>query len=163
MSRDGWQSRRCTGTVVLPLTQIELDELLAKNRVSCTRVPSLLICSFSFLDDSFERRIESAIKAKFGECFVSRSSTVLPEYKEYERGIATWLNAAHWVRLLVDTLGVLQHELGNTSLQVMQSSGETMSAEHGSAIGGKSIAVRPRGRTYCNRLSWRSKLVSRSF
>ena len=114
------------GTVVLPLSQIELDELLAKIE---SLAPSAVAINllFSFLDDSFERRIESAIKAKFGECFVSRSSTVLPEYKEYERGIATWLNAALGP-VISGYLSVLQRELGNTSLQVMQSSGETMSA-----------------------------------
>ena len=114
------------GSVVLPLSQIEIDELLEKIESLAPDAIAINLL-FSFLDDSFERRIESAIKAKFGECFVSRSSTVLPEYKEYERGIATWLNAALGP-LISGYLGVLQRELGNTSLQVMQSSGETMSA-----------------------------------
>jgi N-methylhydantoinase A len=114
------------GSVVLPLSQIEIDELLEK--IESLEPDAIAInLLFSFLDDSFERRIESAIKAKFGGCFVSRSSTVLPEYKEYERGIATWLNAALGP-VISGYLGVLQGELGNTSLQVMQSSGETMSA-----------------------------------
>ena len=114
------------GTVLLPLSQIELDELLAKIESLAPDAVAINLL-FSFLDDSFERRLEAAIKAKFGECFVSRSSTVLPEYKEYERGIATWLNAALGP-VISGYLGVLQRELGNTSLQVMQSSGETMSA-----------------------------------
>jgi N-methylhydantoinase A len=114
------------GSVVLPLSQIEIDELLEKIESLAPDAIAINLL-FSFLDDSFERRIESAIKAKFGECFVSRSSTVLPEYKEYERGIATWLNAALGP-VISGYLGVLQRELGNTSLQVMQSSGETMSA-----------------------------------
>ena len=114
------------GSVVLPLLQIEIDELLEKIESLAPDAIAINLL-FSFLDDSFERRIESAIKAKFGECFVSRSSTVLPEYKEYERGIATWLNAALGP-VISGYLGVLQRELGNTSLQVMQSSGETMSA-----------------------------------
>jgi len=114
------------GTVLLPLSQIELDELLTKIESLAPDAVAINLL-FSFLDDSFERRLESAIKAKFGECFVSRSSTVLPEYKEYERGIATWLNAALGP-VISGYLGVLQRELGNTSLQVMQSSGETMSA-----------------------------------
>ena len=48
---------------------------------------------FSFLDDSSEVAIEKAITDAGFPCFVSRSSAVLPVYKEYERGIATWLNA----------------------------------------------------------------------
>lgn len=114
------------GTVVLPFLEAELDELLEKiDSLAPDAVAINLL--FSFLDDSFERRIESAIKAQSGERFVSRSSTVLPEYKEYERGIATWLNAALGP-VISGYLGALQRELGNTSLQVMQSSGETMSA-----------------------------------
>lgn len=114
------------GTVVLPLSETELDELLEKIESLAPDAVAINLL-FSFLDDSFERRIESAIKAQSGERFVSRSSTVLPEYKEYERGIATWLNAALGP-VISGYLGALQHELGSTSLQVMQSSGETMSA-----------------------------------
>jgi len=114
------------GSVVLPLTEAELDELLQKIELLAPDAVAINLL-FSFLDDSFERRIESAIKAQSGECFVSRSSTVLPEYKEYERGIATWLNAALGP-VISGYLGALQHELGNAPLHVMQSSGETMSA-----------------------------------
>lgn len=114
------------GTVVLPLSQDEIDELLRKIE-SLTPDAIAINLLFSFLDDSFERRIESAIKAQSGERFVSRSSTVLPEYKEYERGIATWLNAALGP-VISGYLDALQQELASTSLQVMQSSGETMSA-----------------------------------
>ena len=114
------------GTVVLPLSETELDVLLEKIESLAPDAVAINLL-FSFLDDSFERRIESAIKAQSGERFVSRSSTVLPEYKEYERGIATWLNAALGP-VISGYLGALQHELGGTSLQVMQSSGETMSA-----------------------------------
>lgn len=114
------------GSVLSPLSQNEIDELLAK---IASLAPDAIAINllFSFLDDSFERRIEAAIKAQSGELFVSRSSTVLPEYKEYERGIATWLNAALGP-VISGYLGALQHELGSASLQVMQSSGETMSA-----------------------------------
>lgn len=114
------------GTVVLPLSETELEELLEKIEALAPDAIAINLL-FSFLDDSFERRIESAIKAQSGERFVSRSSTVLPEHKEYERGIATWLNAALGP-VISGYLGALQDELGSTSLQVMQSSGETMSA-----------------------------------
>ncbi|MFC1750534.1 hydantoinase/oxoprolinase family protein, partial [Pseudomonadota bacterium] len=60
--------------------------------------------------------------------FVSRSSNILPEYKEYERGITTWLNA--WVGPLVEQyLQRLRDALPNTSIAVMQSSGGTIAAE----------------------------------
>ncbi len=79
---------------------------------------------YSFLDDSDERRIESWLPEGL---FVSRSSEVLPEYREYERGIATWLNA--WVGPLVDGyLRRLQQALAPAPISVMQSSGGTVSA-----------------------------------
>lgn len=79
---------------------------------------------FSFMDDRDEREIAGWLP---DDVFVSRSSDVLPEYREYERGIATWLNA--WVGPLV--AGYLQR-LGNAlapaPVAVMQSSGGTVSA-----------------------------------
>ncbi|NNG12916.1 MAG: hydantoinase/oxoprolinase family protein [Halobacteria archaeon] len=79
---------------------------------------------FSFMDDSDERRIESWLPEGL---FVSRSSEVLPEYREYERGIATWLNA--WIGPLVDGyLCRLQQALTPAPVSVMQSAGGTVSA-----------------------------------
>ena len=80
---------------------------------------------FSFIDDTDERTIDSWVPSGI---FVSRSSEVLPEYKEYERGIATWLNAC--IGPLVD--GYLQRlgkQLEPAPVTVMQSSGGTISAE----------------------------------
>ncbi len=82
---------------------------------------------FSFLNDQDECRIETYLKAHFPQLFISRSSDVLPEYKEYERGMATWLNA--WIGPLVQ--GYLQRLESHTrpaALTVMQSSGGTIAA-----------------------------------
>ncbi len=84
---------------------------------------------FSFLDDSDERTIETWLEAAFPDLFISRSSAVLPEYKEYERGIATWLNA--WIGPCV--AGYLQRlgeQLQPAPVSVMQSAGGTVAAEH---------------------------------
>jgi len=79
---------------------------------------------FSFLDDADERTIESWLPQ---DVFVSRSSEVLPEYREYERGIATWLNA--WVGPLVaGYLRRLSEQLQPAAVTVMQSSGGTVDA-----------------------------------
>ncbi len=77
---------------------------------------------FSFLDGRHEKRIEAELADLF--C-VSRSSFVLPEYKEYERGIATWLNA--WLGPKVDHyLSQLVSKLHGCSVSMMQSSGGTV-------------------------------------
>ncbi|MEX2488186.1 MAG: hydantoinase/oxoprolinase family protein [Pseudomonadales bacterium] len=79
---------------------------------------------FSFLDDGHEREIEAVFEENW---FVSRSSYVLPEYREYERGIATWLNA--WIGPLIrDYLVSLRESLAPCPLSMMQSSGVTIAA-----------------------------------
>ena len=79
---------------------------------------------FSFLDDRFERVIEQALPKSL---FVSRSSSVLPEYKEYERGVATWLNA-RLGPLVGRYLTRLASTLAPSPVAVMQSSGGTVDA-----------------------------------
>ncbi len=79
---------------------------------------------FSFIDAADEVLIESWLPDSL---FVSRSSAVLPEYREYERGIATWLNA--WVGPLVaGYLKRLNRQLEPARVTVMQSAGGTVSA-----------------------------------
>ncbi|HEX5055147.1 MAG TPA: hydantoinase/oxoprolinase family protein [Gammaproteobacteria bacterium] len=79
---------------------------------------------FSFLDPRHEREIAQALPKHL---FVACSSEVLPEAREYERGIATWLNAG-LSPVMQRYLGRLQRELKSASLAVMQSSGGTLSA-----------------------------------
>lgn len=80
---------------------------------------------FSYLDDRFEKMIEAALPE---EIFVSRSSAVLPEFREYERGMTTWLNAA--VGPLVEGYLIrLGKGARHAQISVMQSSGGTVAAE----------------------------------
>ncbi len=86
---------------------------------------------FSFFDESEEVKIEQAIVEHFGEhgVFISRSSDVLPEYKEFERGMTTTLNAKVGP-LMQGYLQRLEVSLGGEkNLSIMQSSGGTTSAE----------------------------------
>lgn len=79
---------------------------------------------FSFLRPDEERRVASAL----GEAwFVSLSSEVLPESREYERGMATWLNASVGP-VISRYLKKLQRRLPQAEISVMQSSGTTISA-----------------------------------
>jgi N-methylhydantoinase A len=79
---------------------------------------------FSFIDAADEELLESWLPDTL---FVSRSSAVLPEYREYERGIATWLNA--WIGPLVaGYLQRLNRQLAPARVTVMQSTGGTVSA-----------------------------------
>jgi len=100
----------------------------------CTRLQELAPRSvainllFSFVDDSEEKRIESALQHHIGEhIFISRSSDVLPEYREYERGMTTTLNA-YVGPLMQGYLRRLEENAPGCRLAVMQSSGGTASA-----------------------------------
>ena len=79
---------------------------------------------FSWLDPQVERRVAQALPEGV---FVSRSAEVLPRYGEYERGIATWLNAYVGPRMEGD-LSRLGAALPRARITVMQSSGERVDA-----------------------------------
>jgi N-methylhydantoinase A len=114
------------GSILNSFDAIDLDTLVKQiQKLKPAAVAINLL--FSFLDDSFEKKIYQAIKAAEPTLFVSRSSAVLPEYKEYERGIATWLNASLGP-VVSGYLSRLQSQISNCSLQIMQSSGETIAA-----------------------------------
>ena len=112
------------GSVVEPLSPAECEALVA--RILSLHPEAVAInLLFSFLDDRYERRIEQALPDGL---FVSRSSDVLPEQREYERGIATWLNA--WVGPRVEGyVQRLERALRPAPVHVMQSSGLTISAD----------------------------------
>ncbi|MEW5755667.1 MAG: hydantoinase/oxoprolinase family protein [Pseudomonadota bacterium] len=112
------------GEVVEPLTETELQTLAAQlARLAPEAVAINLL--FSFLDDRFERAIEAIVPEGV---FVSRSSSVLPEYREYERGIATWLNARVGP-LMQRYLQRLKQATVPAQLAIMQSSGGTLAVE----------------------------------
>jgi N-methylhydantoinase A len=83
------------GSWVEPLTTADIAELTSALRRLSPRAVAINLL-FSYLDDSAERVLEAAVPEGV---FCARSSEVLPVAGEYERGIATWLNA--WVGPLV--------------------------------------------------------------
>lgn len=113
------------GAVVEPLSEADLQQL--RTEIEARNPDAVAInLLFSFLDSVAEERIESIVP---NGVFVSRSSRVLPEYREYERGITTWLNS--YVGPLVEGyLQRLQRDTAGAQVSVMQSSGSTISATH---------------------------------
>jgi N-methylhydantoinase A len=110
--------------VIEPLSDEQIATLISKiNYLEPEAVAINLL--FSFLDDAAERRLEAAMPEGL---FVSRSSLVLAEYKEYERGMATWLNA-YVGPLVIGYLDRLRAAVKASSVSVMQSSGGTIAAE----------------------------------
>ena len=112
------------GCVIEPLSKADLATIRSSlQRLKPDAVAINLL--FSFLDDQFEKAIADVVPDGM---FISRSSSVLPEYKEYERGITTWLNASVGP-LVQGYLLRLQKGVAPATVAVMQSSGLTISAE----------------------------------
>ncbi len=116
------------GEVIDLLTEADLQQLRAEIE---QRKPDAVAINllFSFLDERAEQQIEAVVPEGI---FISRSSRVLPEYREYERGITTWLNS--YVGPLVEGyLQRLEQEMAGAQVSVMQSSGSTIAASHAGA------------------------------
>lgn len=110
--------RDAHGKLIKPLADKNIDNLI--RQIKQLDVEAIAInLLFSFLNDEEEQRLERALKP-FG--FVSRSSFVLPVYKEYERGIATWLNASLSPKVS-HYLSALKANLQGCDAFIMQSSG----------------------------------------
>ncbi len=125
---------RCNalGEEVTPVIASDLEQLCA--RIQQLKPNAVAInMLFSYMNDSHESTIEEFIlnKIRSGllpELFISRSSKVLPECREYERGIATWLNASTGP-LVQRYLHLLQKSVQPASVSVMQSAGGTVGVE----------------------------------
>src|SRR5438876_1120913 len=80
------------GSVLVPL-----DEDRAREQVRALKeagVDAVAVCFlFSFVNDAHERRVAEIVREEFPEAFVSVSSEVLPQYREYERFSTVCLNA----------------------------------------------------------------------
>ncbi len=113
------------GDLLEPLTAEDLTELKAAvDRLSPRAVAVNLL--FSYLDGAAERMIRECLPE---DVFVSLSCEVLPEVREYERGMATWLNA--YVGPLVQGyVRRLNDGLAGAAVSVIQSSGDTVAADH---------------------------------
>ena len=58
------------------------------------RVEAVAVCFlFSFLNPAHEQRVAEIVREEFPEAFLSVSSEVLPQYREYERFSTVCLNA----------------------------------------------------------------------
>jgi len=113
------------------LTEVDPDavrELAAELDDSTESVAVCLL--FAFENDDHERRVAEILDAEI-DCSVSLSSRVLPEIREYERTLATSLNAA-LVPVLDRYMGRLETGLGDIGIgapvTVMQSSGAAFTA-----------------------------------
>ena len=124
VTADGERLIKATERQVKQLRQHLLDQ----------GVESVAVCMlFSFLNCEDEVLLEKILAEDF---FVSRSSKLFPEQREYERAVVTWLNS-YLGPLTQNYLSDLQAEL-NSTIHVMQSDATTLPA---SSAGGQAVRL----------------------
>ncbi len=147
------------GDVLEELSVADLEEI---QQVVATLNPRAVAVNllFSWVDARFEQQIRNILP---NDLFVSLSSGVLPEIREYERGIATWLNA--WIGPLVDGyVKRLQQQLQQAAISIMQSSGDTIDASQAGNQAVRMLLSGPAGglvgASYLGRLAGRRQLLT---
>ena len=128
------------GDILEPVS--DQDLVLLRQQIEQLQPRSVAInLLFSYLQPQLEQQIRAALP---DDLFVSCSSEVLPEYREFERGMTTWLNA--WVGPLVQGyLQRLQVGVAPARVAVMQSSAGTMDAEQAGLLAVNMLLSGPAG------------------
>lgn len=114
----------------------ELDEETVRGAITYLKeqkVESIAISLlFSFLNPAHERRIVEMCNDIFPEAYVSVSSEIAPEYREFERTSTTVINAylqPIMKRYIQKLTQALEEKYGRVDLRIMQASGGTITAE----------------------------------
>ena len=119
------------GSAVRPLSQVSLDALQAE--IGGGKLAACAVCLlFSFRNPSHERAIRNRLAAAFPELYLSISSEVQPEFREYERLSTTVLNAylqPVMARYLGDLGKGVAQAAPRAAVGINQSSGGLMSIE----------------------------------
>jgi N-methylhydantoinase A len=121
----------CTGAVVQPLVEQDVRDACALFRRE--GVKAVAVCTlFSFLNDAHERAIRDIVRAEMPDAFISISSEVLSQIREYERMSTTVANAYVGPKLTV-YLSTLESKLKRDGLSrafyVVASNSGVMTAE----------------------------------
>jgi len=118
------------GTVLRGVAAVDLARIVEALRRA--GVEAVAVCYLhAYASDANEQRTKQAIAAALPDVFVSTSSEVLPEYREYERFATTVLNAyvAPRVRRYLTSVGARLTTQGyRRPLAVMSSNGGTLPA-----------------------------------
>lgn len=120
------------GEAVVELTEAEIDAVVAEV-AKLEDVESIAVCLiFSFLNPEHEQRIAEALRKARPDLYVSLSSEVHPEFREYERFSTAVINAflQPEVSRYMDRLSAaISKAAPNAALGIFQSAGGLMSIE----------------------------------
>mgnify|MGYP006281329439 CR=1 FL=1 len=129
------------GRVLRELDEEELDPLVDALRAADVESVAVSLL-FSFLHPEHEERVAERLRDEGFD--VSRSSEILPEFREYERASTTAVNA--YVGPILDRyLGRLDRSLGDSRFRIMQSNGGSVGTGEARRHGVRSILSGPAG------------------
>lgn len=119
------------GSVLVPLDEEKAREQVRK--LKAAGVEAVCVCFlFSFLNPVHEQRVAAIVREEFPEAFLSVSSEVIPQYREYERFSTVGLNAYIGPKV-ASYIARLKEELGRlgvrTGLHLMTSASGVATAE----------------------------------
>ena len=129
------------GNIITPLQETELDVIMKelKNQNIQSVAVSFL---FSFVNPAHEQWVTNRLRDE--GLFVTASSEILREFREYERTSTTVVNA--YVSPVLDSyLGRLEREMTPTEFHILQSNGGRISVSQARGHGVRSILSGPAG------------------
>lgn len=131
----------CQGKIVTPLQEKELDSIMEALRRENIRSVAVSFL-FSFVNPAHEQRVATRLRDQ--GFFVTSSSEILPEFREYERTSTTVVNA--YVSPVLDSyLGRLEQAMKPTEFHILQSNGGRITVKQARGHGVRSILSGPAG------------------
>ncbi|MCE1247742.1 MAG: hydantoinase/oxoprolinase family protein [Firmicutes bacterium] len=132
------------GAILKPPDMEKVREYILE--ASKNGITSLAVCLlFSFKNDETEKKIKESASKLLD--FVTISSEVLPEYREYERTSTTVLNAyiSPILKTYITYLEQVIKEMGGVSFRIMESGGGIIPAAEAGRLGVRTILSGPAG------------------
>ncbi|MEW5920252.1 MAG: hydantoinase/oxoprolinase family protein [Bacillota bacterium] len=154
------------GEVLLPLDEEKVREVLQYFKEQ--NVESVAVCLlFAFQNPAHERRIAEICAEVFPEAYISLSSEIAPEFREFERSSTTVINAylqPVMKRYISQLTKELEKKYGKIDLRIMQASGGTITAEAAEKFAINTVNSGPAGGvlagSFIGNITERKKLIS---
>ena len=131
---------RYDGTVLEPLDEASVIE--AADDLVDLGVTRIAVCLLhAYANPAHEQRVGAIVAERFPDTFVSLSSVVLPEYREYERAMTTLIDVMvkpYCQTYLSRAREQIERKAGDTPFLIMQSNGGIVSSE---AAGEKPVTM----------------------
>jgi len=155
-----------TGVVITPLDEAALRVVLQK--LVGEKIEALAICFlFSFRNSAHEKRAAVIAREMLPGCFITISSEIYPQYREYERASTTVVNAylGPEVSTYLERMNAaLSREGINVPLHMMQSNGGIMAWTEATAMPCRIVESGPAAgviaAAHFGRLAGRTNLLS---